>query len=416
MSTLAVLGCMWGDEAKAKVVDYLGGLADYVVRFQGGSNAGHTIHHAGQKYVFHSVPSGILYPNSKCVIAAGVVIDPVSLLNEMDALTKLGIQFEGRLFIDERAGLVLPLHQELDSSAEAGLGASKIGTTQRGIGPAYADHTARVGIRMGDLLYPDWLSSRLEALYKHHKRELDPALVQKLLQIKTRLEPFICKADNLLQEAYLEDKYILFEGAQGSLLDVSFGTYPYVTSSNTISGGICTGCGIPPRMINKILGVYKAYSTRVGEGPFPTELFDATGDRIRIQGNEFGSTTGRPRRIGWFDAFAAAYTARINGLDSIAVTLLDVLSGLPELKICTGYWIGERKLTAFPSHPMELQAVVPEYLSLPGWDADLSDCRKLNKLPKAARDYLEVIQDLVERPLELVSVGPDRSQTIAIKS
>ena len=415
MSTLAVLGCMWGDEAKAKVVDYLGGMADYVVRFQGGSNAGHTVHHAGQKYVFHSVPSGILYPGAKCVIAAGVVIDPLYLLEEMKALQKLGVVFEGRLLIDERAALVLPLHQELDKRAEAGLGDNKIGTTQRGIGPAYADYTARMGIRVGDLLYPDWLETRLKALYSHHGYPFDEALLQTYADIRTQLEPFICKADVLLMEAYQEDKYILFEGAQGTLLDVSFGTYPYVTSSNTIAGGICTGCGIPPRMINKILGVYKAYSTRVGEGPFPTELFDATGDKIRTQGNEFGSTTGRPRRVGWFDAFAASYTARINGLDSIAVTLLDVLSGFEELQICTGYWIGDRKLKSFPSHPMEIQNVVPEYLSLPGWDADITGCRKLNKLPKTAREYLEVIQDLVERPIELVSVGKDREQTIHIK-
>ncbi|PKN74268.1 MAG: adenylosuccinate synthase [Candidatus Cloacimonetes bacterium HGW-Cloacimonetes-2] len=416
MSSLAVLGCMWGDEAKAKIVDYLGDRADYVVRFQGGSNAGHTIHHAGQKYVFHSVPSGILYPASKCVIASGVVIDPFALVDEIEALAGLGIDFTDRFYIDSRAGLVLPLHQELDNRSEKLLGDSKIGTTKRGIGPAYADIASRVAIRFGDLAYPDWLKERVVALYLHHhqnvvKSELEE-LLDRLSKAYDKLKSFVCATDELLRAAYMEDQYILFEGAQGTLLDLSYGTYPYVTSSNTISGGICTGAGIPPRMIDKCLGVYKAYSTRVGEGPFPTELLNEIGDKIRIRGNEFGSTTGRPRRVGYFDAVAAAYTANLNGLDAIAVTLLDVLSGVEDLKICTGYWIGDRRLESFPAHPLDLAQVKPEYLDMPGWEAEISDCRSLGKLPKAAREYLEVIQDLVQRPIELVSVGKDRNQTI----
>ena len=420
MSSLAVLGCMWGDEAKAKIVDYLGDKADFVVRFQGGSNAGHTIHNQGQKYVFHSVPSGILYKQSKCVIGPGVVIASFSLKAEIDALKKLGIAFENRLFIDERAPLVLPLHQILDSGTEDKLGKQKIGTTRRGIGPAYSDLASRVAIRFGDLAYPEWLEDRLLNLYKFHNEKLSAAklksLLKELAELYADLKDFSAKTDELLYEAYLSGAFILFEGAQGTLLDISFGTYPYVTSSNTIAGGISIGTGLPPRMLDRTLGVYKAYSTRVGKGPFPTELKNEIGDRIRTQGNEFGSTTGRPRRVGYFDAVAAAYTARLNGLDAIAVSLLDVLSGISELKICTGYWLGNKRLESFPSHPLELSKVEPEYLDCVPWDADISGCKSLSRLPKAARDYLDVIQDLVDRPIELVSVGKDRNQTIKIKS
>ena len=420
MSTLAVLGCMWGDEAKAKIVDYLGDMADYVVRFQGGSNAGHTIHHAGQKYVFHTVPAGILYPKTKCIIASGVVVDPFALISEINSLKEMGLEFEDRLFLDERTGIVLPLHKELDSKAETQLGKGKIGTTGRGIGPAYADLTARVGLRIGDLAYPEWLEKRIAQIYEYHGLSISESQLAELLKILASvwdyIHPFVTRTDLMIRNAYMNDKYLLFEGAQGSLLDISYGTYPYVTSSHTIAGGIAGGCGISPKMINKTIGVYKAYSTRVGEGPFPTELLDALGDQIRIQGNEFGSTTGRPRRVGWFDAVAATYTAELNGLDSIAVTLLDVLSGVEELKICTGYWVDSHKLNGFPSHPLVLEKVKPEYLTLKGWEEDITECRKLAKLPRAAREYLDVIQDLIEKPIELVSVGKDRSQTINLRA
>ncbi len=419
MSTLAVLGCMWGDEAKAKIVDFLGTSADVVVRFQGGANAGHTIVVEGKKYVFHTIPSGILYPATKCVIAAGVVVDPFDLRSEIESLVSQGIDFDGRLFIDERAGLVLPLHKQLDSSREQSLGANKIGTTGRGIGPAYSDLAARAGLRLNDLDHPEWLADRLNALYRHHG--LEPGLEEIQQQCKDLkdawefLKPFVAQVDVLLHKWYLQDLYILFEGAQGSLLDLGFGTYPYVTSSHTSSGGICTGSGIPPRYLDKILGVYKAYSTRVGEGPFPTELKDETGDRIRRQGNEFGATTGRPRRVGWFDSVAARYTALLNGLNGMAVTLLDVLSGFEEVKICTGYWYQDRKLSEFPTHPLVLTAVQPEYLTLPGWNADLAAARSLSELPQAAMEYLEALQDLVEVNIELVSVGKERNQTIVVK-
>lgn len=419
MSSLAVLGCMWGDEAKAKIVDYLGADADVVVRFQGGSNAGHTIVVDGVRYVFHTVPSGILHPATKCAIGSGVVVDPFALKDEILSLMKLGIRFEDRLFIDERAGLVMPLHKELDHASEKQLGDKRIGTTGRGIGPAYADQTARSGLRFNDLRHPRWLQERLLALYLAHGQK---ALLSRLKKESTQLEavskflaPFVAPVDSLLREWYAQGMMILFEGAQGSLLDLNYGTYPYVTSSTTISGGISPGCGIPPRNIDKIVGVYKAYCTRVGEGPFPTELLDETGDRIRIQGNEYGATTGRPRRIGWFDAFAAQYTADLNGIDTIAVTLLDVLSGVKELKICTGYWRGGEKLRYFPSHPLELAEAQPEYLCLKGWDADLSKIHSVKKLPSAALNYLEAIQDLLQRRIELVSVGKERNQTIVVK-
>ena len=307
MSSLTVLGCLWGDEGKVKIVDFLGADADVVARFQGGANAGHTIVLKGAKYVFHTVPSGILYPKTKCVIGAGTVIDPQGLRDEMKALMDQGIDFSDRLFIDARAGLVLPLHKELDGSTEEELGDSKIGTTGKGIGPAYADQAARSGLRFGDLGHPDWLEQRLQNLYAYH--DLEPhdlkGELASLAEVWEFLGPFAAQADVLLRDWYLAGETILFEGAQGTLLDLTYGTYPYVTSSHTTSGGASTGIGFPPRWLDKILGVYKAYATRVGEGPFPTELFDATAERIRTVGNEFGATTGRPRRIGWFDAVAA---------------------------------------------------------------------------------------------------------------
>lgn len=418
MSSLAVLGCMWGDEGKAKIVDFLGKNADVVVRFQGGANAGHTIVSQGKKYVFHTVPSGILYPQTKCVIGPGTVVDPLGLVEEMQELMEQGVDFSGRLFIDERAGLVLPLHKRVEKGAEEELEESRIGTTGKGIGPAYADQTSRFGIRMGDLRYPDWLKQRLQSLYNHHLDQAPAgeieAGIRSLEQAWEFLRPHVAQVDSLLRAWHLQGQTILFEGAQGTLLDLSFGTYPYVTSSHTSAGGVSVGTGFPPSWLDKVFGVYKAYCTRVGEGPFPTEIFDATAERIRKTGNEFGATTGRPRRIGWFDAVAGKYTASLNGIGGMAITLLDVLSGLPELKICTGYWLKGERLGEYPSHPLQLAEVEPEYLSMPGWDADLGQARKLEDLPGAAMDYLEALQDLLEARVEIVSVGSDRKQTIVI--
>lgn len=417
MNSIAVLGCMWGDEAKAKIVDFLGDKTDVVVRFQGGSNAGHTICLDGKKYVFHSVPSGILYPNTICVIASGVVIDPLDLLEEMSGLEAQGISFEGRLFIDERAGIVLPIHRLLDNAYEAGN--NKIGTTKRGIGPAYTDLTSRIGVRLIDLKYLDILKERIKSMYSVHQININP--IELNLQLDAlnkaweRLQTYVIQADLKLYEWRKQGKKLLFEGAQGTLLDIRYGTYPFVTSSHTMAGGISTGAGISPRSIDKIIGVYKAYCTRVGDGPFPTELFNATGDRIRSQGNEFGSTTGRPRRCGWFDAVAARYTARINGIDSMALTLLDVLSGLPELHICTAYHHHNELLEGYPSHSNLLSEVEPQYMTLPGWDDDLTTIRSVSALPENARKYIKAIEEILELPIELISVGKDRTQTIVVE-
>lgn len=415
MPAIAVLGCMWGDEAKAKIVDYLGTDTEFVVRFQGGSNAGHTIVVEGKKYVFHAVPSGILYPGTKCVIGAGVVIDPISLVSEIQELENSGIDFNQRLFIDERAGVVLPLHRELDTISEGMLKSGKIGTTGRGIGPAYADMTARAGIRIIDLAHPSYLKRRLRELYQYHGRSLDNAglkdVSQTLAMCWERLRGYVAPTFGMLQEAHKRDAGILFEGAQGTMLDRSWGTYPYVTSSNTLVDAIGTGAGFSARKLDEVLGVYKAYCTRVGEGPFPTEIHDELAQKIRIQGNEFGATTGRPRRIGHFDAVLASYTATLNCLDGIAVTLLDVLSGIEELKICVGYKLGKRVLSEPPAHPLDLQKVQPVYTVLSGWEEDITQARSMAALPANARIYLEAIQDLLELPVKIVSVGKQRHQT-----
>ena len=415
MPAIAVLGCMWGDEAKAKIVDYLGTDTEFVVRFQGGSNAGHTIVVEGKKYVFHAVPSGILYPGTKCVIGAGVVIDPISLVSEIQELENSGIDFNQRLFIDERAGVVLPLHRELDTISEGMLKSGKIGTTGRGIGPAYADMTARAGIRIIDLAHPSYLKRRLRELYQYHGRSLDNAgmkeVSQTLAMCWERLRGYVTPTFGMLQEAHKRDAGILFEGAQGTMLDRSWGTYPYVTSSNTLVDAIGTGAGFSARKLDEVLGVYKAYCTRVGEGPFPTEIHDELAQKIRIQGNEFGATTGRPRRIGHFDAVLASYTATLNCLDGIAVTLLDVLSGIEELKICVGYKLGKRVLSEPPAHPLDLQKVQPVYTVLSGWEEDITQARSMAALPANARIYLEAIQDLLELPVKIVSVGKQRHQT-----
>ncbi len=419
MSSIAVLGCMWGDEAKAKIVDVLGECADVVVRFQGGGNAGHTIHLKEKKYVFHGIPSGILYPETVCVIGSGVVIDVFDLLKEIDDLKRKGIYFTDRLMIDPRVSLVLPLHKDLDAANEDKSGKNKIGTTRKGIGPAYSDDRARAGIRLNDLYYKDHLKNRIENLYKYHNLKITDKdlqlLIKKLQDAGKKLASYVKQTDTYIRRRYAQGDSILFEGAQGTLLDITYGTYPYVTSSNTIAGGIATGVGVPLKMVDKVIGVYKAYCTRVGDGPFPTELNNPVGDKIRLQGNEFGATTGRPRRIGWFDAVAAKYSAEINGLDGLAVTLLDVLSGMDELKICTAYWIDGKRTEDYPADPFLLYKAEPEYLTLKGWKKDITQVKKYKALPKAAKDYLEVIQDLLAVPIEIVSVGKERSQTIIIK-
>ena len=411
MSSTAVLGCIWGDEAKAKIVDVLAKDADYVIRFQGGNNAGHTIKLNDEKYVFHLVPAGILYPGKKCILGSGVVIDLFALIDEIEDLKNKGIVFENRFFIDARAHIVLPHHKEFDDNSEADDNQTKIGTTKRGIGPCYADSFARVGIRFGDLFEEDFLIERLKNNYFYHNYTQDNivAVAEKLMEAGKILQAYLKQVPYLLKDA--KDENLLFEGAQGSLLDVNFGTYPFVTSSHTISGGIAVGSGFPGK-IDKVLGVYKSYFTRVGEGPFPTELMDETGEQIRIQGNEFGSTTGRPRRCGWFDAVAAKYTAMLNGVDEIALTLLDVLTGFETLSICIGYRHNNQKLDEFPYSSKILTEVIPEYVQLPGWKEDITDITDFSQLPENAKNYVFTIEELLGLKVMIVSVGPERNQTI----
>jgi adenylosuccinate synthase len=413
MNSIAVLGCMWGDEAKAKMVDYFAKDADIIVRFQGGNNAGHTIHFENRKFVFHLVPSGILYPEKICVLAAGVVIDPFAMREEMEILMKAGISFQGRFFIDPRAGVVLPIHKILDEKQEKQAADQKIGTTKRGIGPCYSDIASRIGIRFYDLANPESLRRKIEELHHFHGFETDvDELVNQLSDCHTFFQSYQMQVSYYLNNAYKNHKKIIFEGAQGALLDLFFGTYPYVTSSHTISGGISIGCGFSPSKIDSIVGVYKSYFTRVGSGPFPTELHDEVGEKIRIQGNEFGSTTGRPRRCGWFDCVAANYTAMVNGLDEISLTLLDVLSGFETIKICVSYQINGINTTEFPFSSEELDIVEPVYHEMEGWKEDISRIQSFADLPKAAQNYVTAIETYLNIPIKTISVGPERNQTI----
>lgn len=414
MSSLAILGCMFGDEAKAKIVDVMGKDADLVVRFQGGNNAGHTICIEDRKYVFHLVPSGILYPKMKCAIGAGTVIDPWSLKEEIDKLQAQGIEFGDRFYIDPRANLTLPIHKYLDSLNEKT--SSKIGTTKRGIGPTYSDAIARKGLKFIDLIDGADLKYKISNLYDYHGLDIKEYdmnnLIADLEEVKSYYSPFIKQINYLVDEYHKEGKNIIFEGAQGTLLDITYGTYPFVTSSNTISGGITTGCGFSLRKLDKIIGVYKSYYTRVGDGPFPTELFDDTGNQIRKQGNEYGSTTGRPRRCGWFDLFASKYTANLNDVDEIALTLVDVLMGIPELKVCTTYQYQGKELKEFPASSHILAECKPVYQTLPGWKEDISMITDFAKLPVNAQNYVYFIEKELGKKVAIVSVGPGRHQTI----
>ncbi len=414
MSNIAVLGCMFGDEAKAKIVDVLAANTDIVVRFQGGNNAGHTIILNTQKYIFKLVPSGILYPDKMCAIGSGLVVDPYRLLEEMQVLESNGISFKNRFFIDPRTQIVLPLHKELDAKNESNTMQTKIGTTKRGIGPCYTDMIARFGIRFSDLFERKYLLERLKNLYSYHNLSLEKIekIAKNLIAIGNKLKPFMKQIPYLLNKLSNQNKRILFEGAQGSLLDITFGTYPFVTSSHTISGSISIGCGFSPKKINKIIGVYKSYFTRVGAGPFPTELNNETGEQIRKQGNEYGSVTGRSRRCGWFDAVAAKFTAMINGIDEIAFTLLDVLSGFETLKICTKYKSHDETLKEFPYSTKILQSIKPEYIELPGWNEDISKIKDFNQLPENAQKYVLKIEELLDTKISIISVGPERRQTI----
>src|SRR5437867_1468476 len=370
---LAVLGAQWGDEGKGKVVDLLTAHFSIVARFQGGHNAGHTVYVNGAKFILRLIPSGILHPGITCVIGNGVVVDPNALFAEVDELSRNGIEVGHRVLISDKAHLILPYHRDLDLLSEARRGERKIGTTSRGIGPAYEDKIARRGIRVGDLADPAGLEQNVRdnvtarnRLVQDNTMDWKPVL-QELLKHAARMRPMVRDVSVLLTDAMREKRTILFEGAQGTLLDIDHGTYPYVTSSNASIGGVCTGLGIPPRAIGRVMGVAKAYTTRVGEGPLPTELTGAMGDRLRESGNEYGAVTGRPRRCGWFDAVAVRYAVLINGLDGLALTKLDVLDGLDRIDICTAYRCGGRTVTDFPSDVRQLAQCEPVYESMPGW-------------------------------------------------
>jgi adenylosuccinate synthase len=420
-----VIGLQWGDEAKGKIVDLLTEDHDIVVRYQGGANAGHTVVTGGQTFKLSLIPSGIFRPQVQCVVAAGVVLNPASLLEEIDGLAARGVAVGRNLILSDRAHLIFPWHFQEDRLWNQDAGGESLGTTLRGIGPCYRDKVGRVhAIRLGDL-YRSGIGGRIEEIVRAKNQllrgaggpadapPLDAAEIHRQYQgYAERLRPFVADTTAYLLDAVDAGKRILFEGAQGALLDVDHGTFPFVTSSNSSGVGVSAGSGVPARCLTKVIGVLKAYCTRVGGGPFPTEQDNATGQHIRDRGNEYGTVTRRPRRCGWFDAVAARYTARLSGADGLAVMLLDVLGELPELKICTAYELGGRRVSDFPSHVDDLRQVVPVYETLPGWQQDITAAGRLADLPAHARKYLDRLSRLVGCPVEVVSVGPDRQQTI----
>lgn len=428
MSVQVIVGAQWGDEGKGKIVDHLSENVDIVARYQGGANAGHTVvlpatkGKPEQEYILHLIPSGIFHKHVTCVIGNGVVLDPVALMTEIEQLTQSGIRVEGRLFISHNAHLIMPYHKLLDSAREQG--SEKIGTTGRGIGPAYIDKYMRTGIRVVDLLEKDVLCRKLkrnieasnELLSKvYNTKILDvDTIIQEYLDFDRKIDPYVKDTAVYLNEALRKKKRILAEGAQGALLDVDFGTYPYVTSSNPTSGGACTGLGIPPTTIDSIIGVVKAYSTRVGNGPFPTEQENELGDFLRKKGGEYGATTGRPRRCGWLDLFSLQYSVRINGIEKLAVTKLDVLDELDEIKVCVGYKLGNKKLSHFPTDAQTLDRVEPIYKTFKGWKTKTSDIRSYRQLPPRAKQYLEAISSFTGAKLWMVSVGARRDQTLIV--
>ena len=420
MPVTVVLGALWGDEAKAKIVDALAVNMDAIVRFQGGCNAGHTVVHGDKTYKFHIIPVGILDPKMICIIGNGVVINIERLLQEIEEIESKGIHLADRFFISSQAHVTLPIQTYLDELGEKLSGKQAIGTTKSGIGPTYSDKAARLGLRMGDLLDKEYLEYRLSNLIENKRDMLGSWLenislddsVEMLYDIGIQLKPYICNTPCMINKLIRENKNILFEGAQGTLLDIDFGTYPYVTSSNTTIGAALTGAGINPRSIDRIIGVMKAYFTRVGNGPFPTELHDEIGEYIRERGHEYGTTTGRPRRCGWFDAVAARFSAMLNGFDEIALTLLDVYSGLDTIEICTGYTLDGLELEEYPVETRLLKLVQPTYISLPGWKENITSVKKFEDLPENVQTFVHTIEELLSIPIKIISVGAERSQTI----
>ena len=421
MNTIALVGAQWGDEGKGKVIDILAETADYVVRATGGSNAGHTVVSGNKTYKLHLIPSGILYPHTKNIIGNGVVVDPKVLLEEMDTLAAQGVSLKN-LVIDLRAHVVMPYHKELDELAEKAKGDNAIGTTKRGIGPCYADKSDRIGIRMIDFIQPEIFAQKLKEVLNlknaiitkvYGGKALDfNEIYNEYVEYSKRLAPLTTDTGAELYSAIKSGKRVVFEGAQGTLLDLDSGTYPFVTSSHPITGGFCAGAGVGPTAIKECLGIAKSYTTRVGAGPFPTELDDEVGKHLLNVGHEFGTTTGRARRCGWLDAVILRLAVRINGLTSLAINKLDTLSGIKKLKIATHYMLNGKKLNDFPADISILKDCTPVYKEYDGWDEDLSACKSFNELPVNAQKYIEAIEKLTECPVSMIGVGADRHQMI----
>lgn len=419
---LVVIGSQWGDEGKGKITDYFACKADMVVRYQGGNNAGHTVVFDGHKYSLQSIPSGIFNPKTINVMGNGMVINPVSVLAELEKLHSQGIT-DYQLYISDRAAVVMPYHAALDGAYEALKGGAQIGTTKKGIGPAYADKYSRIGIRMGDLLDKEYFAERLAAAVEIKNMELKmlgletfefEALYNQYLELAEKIGPMICDTSALINEALESDKKVLFEGAQGMMLCIDHGTYPYVTSSTPSSASVPVGAGVSPKWIDNVLGVAKAYCTRVGEGPFPTELFDNRAEEIRERGHEYGTVTGRPRRVGWFDAVVARYTAKLAGIDNWALMLFDVLSGLDKVCICTGYECDGKIINNPPATISQLARCKPVLIELDGWKEDISEVKSFDQLPEAAKAYVRKVEEVTGVKVGIISVGADRSKTIII--
>ncbi len=421
---IAVVGLQWGDEGKGKIIDILSSEVDVIVRYQGGNNAGHTVVKDGVRYAFHLIPSGVLHPGKICVMGNGMVVDPLALLHEIDELKRQGVNVSPKnLKISQNAHVIFPYHRKLDGFREK-LRTNRIGTTGRGIGPCYMDKYARSGIRMGDLLNPELFRSKLSdnireknSIYRQvfgYDGFSEEEIFQEYLVYADKIAPFVCDTVTLLHDLWSQDKRILFEGAQGTMLDVDFGTYPYVTSSNASVGGIFSGTGLPPKVLDKVIGVAKAYTTRVGEGPFPTELRGDLAEKLRGWGGEFGTTTGRPRRCGWFDGVLVRYAVKLNGVDELVITKLDVLDKLDTIKVCVGYKYGDLTLDTYPFDIKVFSEVTPVYEEFPGWKVDTTKIRKYEELPQEAKDYLSFISDFVGAPISMISVGSDREDLIVV--
>ncbi len=422
MPGYVVVGMQWGDEGKGKIVDYLTEQVDMVVRHQGGNNAGHTVVAGGHTTILHLLPSGILHPGRVCVIGNGTVLDPAVLVNEIEGVAEAGHQLEGRLFISDCAHIIMPYHKRCEGAQERFRGNAKIGTTGRGIGPAYADKADRLGIRFGDLIDFECFKTKLEKVLAYKNALLQDVLneepfnfqdvVDEYARYAERLRPFVADGVSIVHDALRSNRRIMFEGAQGAMLDIDHGTFPYVTSSTTVAGGVCAGAGVGPSVVKGVVAIVKAYTTRVGAGPFPTEEIGEVGERLRNEGQEFGATTGRPRRCGWLDLVQLRRAVLLNGATTIVLTKADVLSAFDVIRICTGYESEEGRIEMFPSQTSELERVTPVYEEWPGWGVDLAECTSWDELPPNAKAYFQRIEELAGVPVSIVSVGPGREQTI----